>query len=88
VIVRQCAEPGCETLVMGGYCLEHEQPQTRVFVRGRPFVRPDFGSSRSEASLRRVQRAFGGPPPSFRLATPAHAAPGFAKAGGRAIVTP
>ena len=25
---------------MGGYCLEHEAPVTRVFVRGRPFV-PD-----------------------------------------------
>ena len=23
---------------MGGYCLEHEAPVTRVFVRGRPFV--------------------------------------------------
>ena len=22
---------------MGGRCLEHERPQTRIFVRGRPF---------------------------------------------------
>jgi hypothetical protein len=87
VIVRPCAEPGCETLVVGGYCLEHEQPQLREFVRGRPFVRTDFRSSPSEASRRRVQCAFGGPPPSFRLATPARAAPGFAKAGGQALVT-
>lgn len=26
---------------MGGYCLEHETPVTRVFVRGRPFVPAD-----------------------------------------------
>lgn len=25
---------------MGGFCLEHEAPITRVFVRGRPFA-PD-----------------------------------------------
>jgi hypothetical protein len=45
VIVRTCAEPGCDTLVVGGLCLEHEVPQTRVFVRGRPFVRPELTPS-------------------------------------------
>lgn len=38
-MLTRCAEPGCETLVLGGRCLEHEAPQTRIFVRGRPFVR-------------------------------------------------
>jgi hypothetical protein len=37
-MLRTCAEPGCETFVLGGFCLVHEAPQTRVFVRGRPFV--------------------------------------------------
>jgi hypothetical protein len=38
-MLTRCTEPGCETLVLGGRCLEHEAPQTRIFVRGRPFVR-------------------------------------------------
>jgi hypothetical protein len=37
-MLTRCAEPGCETFVLGGCCLEHEYPQTRIFVRGRPFV--------------------------------------------------
>lgn len=37
-MLTTCVEPGCETLVMGGRCIEHERPQTRVFVRGRPFA--------------------------------------------------
>lgn len=37
-MLRTCAEPGCDTFVLGGFCLVHEAPQTRVFVRGRPFV--------------------------------------------------
>ena len=36
-VLTTCIEPGCETLVLGGRCLEHERPQTRIFVRGRPF---------------------------------------------------
>ena len=37
-MLTTCAEPGCGTFVLGGFCLVHEAPQTRVFVRGRPFV--------------------------------------------------
>lgn len=37
-MLTTCAEPGCETFVLGGFCLVHEAPQKRVFVRGRPFV--------------------------------------------------
>lgn len=37
-MLTRCAEPGCETFVLGGFCLEHDAPQTRIFVRGRPFV--------------------------------------------------
>jgi hypothetical protein len=38
-IVTPCTAPGCETLTMGPLCIEHDVPVTRVFVRGRPFVR-------------------------------------------------
>lgn len=37
-MLTTCSEPGCATLVMGGRCIEHEKPPTRVFVRGRPLV--------------------------------------------------
>ena len=37
-MLTTCNEPGCATLVMGGRCIEHEKPPTRVFVRGRPVV--------------------------------------------------
>lgn len=51
-MLTTCAEPGCDTFVLGGFCLEHESPQTRVFVRGRPFV-PRLGASlRGDASPR------------------------------------
>ena len=36
-MLTTCAEPGCDTLVFAGRCLQHERPQARVFVRGRPF---------------------------------------------------
>jgi len=39
-VVRACSHPGCTTLTMGVLCLDHEAPVTRVFLRGRPFVRP------------------------------------------------
>jgi hypothetical protein len=39
-MLTTCAEPGCNTFVLGGFCLVHDAPQTRVFVRGRPFARP------------------------------------------------
>jgi hypothetical protein len=37
-MLTTCSEPGCATLVMGGRCIEHDQIQTRVFVRGRPVI--------------------------------------------------
>ena len=39
-MLTTCSEPGCATLVMGGRCIEHDEIPTRVFVRGRPLVRP------------------------------------------------
>jgi hypothetical protein len=39
-MLTTCSEPGCATLVLGGRCIEHERPATRVFVRGRPLVGP------------------------------------------------
>jgi len=39
-LLRVCAHPGCATLTTGRLCAGHEAPVTRVFVRGRPFVRP------------------------------------------------
>jgi hypothetical protein len=35
-----CPVPGCSTITMGGTCVEHDQPVTTVFPRGRPYV-PD-----------------------------------------------
>jgi hypothetical protein len=26
---------------MGGYCVDHERAQSRDFIRGRPFTRPN-----------------------------------------------
>jgi hypothetical protein len=37
MLLTTCVEPGCTTLCMGGRCVEHDRPRTRVFVRGRPF---------------------------------------------------
>jgi hypothetical protein len=36
-IVSQCTAPGCKTLTMGPFCVDHEARVTRVFVRGRPW---------------------------------------------------
>ncbi len=36
-IVTKCTAPGCKTLTMGPFCVEHEVRVTRVFVRGRPW---------------------------------------------------
>jgi hypothetical protein len=47
-MLKRCAEPGCDTFVLGGFCLDHELPPTRVFVRGRPFV-PAVTASSSTA---------------------------------------
>ena len=70
MIVQACAEPGCETLVMGGYCLEHETPVTRVFVRGRPFVPADVTAHVARAAP--VARTAVSPT-TFRLAAPTRA---------------
>jgi hypothetical protein len=37
-LVKQCSAPGCETLTMGSFCIEHEHVPLRVFVRGRPLT--------------------------------------------------
>jgi hypothetical protein len=36
-LIRQCRAHGCETLTMGQFCIEHEQPD-RTLVRGQLFV--------------------------------------------------
>jgi hypothetical protein len=33
-----CPVPGCSRITMGGTCVEHDQPVTTVFPRGRPYV--------------------------------------------------
>ena len=50
-MLTTCSEPGCETLVMGGRCLEHESRPARAFVRGRPYAvgSPAVGLSQIEA---------------------------------------
>jgi hypothetical protein len=37
-LVVPCSVPGCSTLTMGGTCVEHDVPVTKVFPRGRPFT--------------------------------------------------
>ena len=49
-IVMQCTVLGCETLTMGPMCIEHEQQLERMFVRGRPFARPEVEARRPTAS--------------------------------------
>ena len=47
-MLRLCAFHGCETLTLGRFCVEHEQPvATRTWPKGRPF--PDY--ERDSASL-------------------------------------
>ncbi len=36
-IATRCTAPGCETVTVGRFCIEHEVVVPRVFVRGRPF---------------------------------------------------
>ena len=38
MIVSPCRADGCSALTIGSYCVDHDLPVTRVFVRGRPFV--------------------------------------------------
>jgi hypothetical protein len=45
-IVTQCTAPGCKTLTMGAFCVEHEARVTRVFVRGRPWSPAAASTSR------------------------------------------
>ena len=38
-MLMTCREPGCTTIVMGGgRCVFHEPHESRVFLRGRPFM--------------------------------------------------
>ncbi len=53
-IVMQCTALGCETLTMGPMCIEHEQQLERMFVRGRPFARPEVELRRTLTCLERV----------------------------------
>jgi hypothetical protein len=50
-IVTQCTVPGCATLTLGPLCLEHDQPTTRVFVRGRPASAKRQGALFASASF-------------------------------------
>ncbi|HET6683616.1 MAG TPA: hypothetical protein VFG75_07955 [Gaiella sp.] len=33
-----CPVLGCSTITMGGTCVEHDEPVTTVFPRGRPYA--------------------------------------------------
>jgi hypothetical protein len=75
MIVRPCAWPGCETLVVGGFCLEHEVRPKRVFVRGRPFSAPGAATGAATAAEPVAPLAPLGPPIGLE--------PGLSKTGGR-----
>jgi len=38
MIVSPCRAERCKALTIGSYCVDHDLPVTRDFVRGRPFV--------------------------------------------------
>lgn len=40
-ILRTCADPSCSILGMGMFCIAHDAKETRVFPRGRPFLRDE-----------------------------------------------
>ncbi len=37
-MIRTCCTPGCATLTLGHFCMEHEVTPIAVMPRGRPFV--------------------------------------------------
>jgi len=43
MIVSTCRAHGCNALTIGSYCVEHDVPVTRFFVRGRPFTTTTTG---------------------------------------------
>jgi hypothetical protein len=36
-MLHACSRADCFTLTLGEFCLEHETPVSKSFVRGRPF---------------------------------------------------
>jgi hypothetical protein len=52
-IVTDCTWPGCKTLTIGLFCVEHEVPTERSFVRGRGWPLPALITS-SELAAKRV----------------------------------
>jgi len=40
-LLFHCTYPGCSVLTMGTFCVHHETPVVREFVRGRPWLCPD-----------------------------------------------
>jgi len=55
-LLFHCTYPGCSVLTMGTFCVHHETPVVREFVRGRPWLCPDQGPT---ALLVRRQRRSG-----------------------------
>ncbi len=46
-MLRQCSEPGCFTLTLGGRCIDHELVVVREMPRGAPHPLPIPASMRS-----------------------------------------
>jgi hypothetical protein len=72
MIARRCTVAGCGVLTIGSRCVEHDEPVTRAFERGRPY-RPSAGSPA------------GGWTPALALPLPAAATVEVAR--GRRLVT-
>lgn len=47
-MLRPCAHPACGLLSFGVLCVRHDEPVTRTFVRGRPFVAPPTATDVAE----------------------------------------
>ncbi len=50
-MLSPCVTPGCNTLTMGGTCVEHDAPVETVFPRGRAHPTPPLVAGRLPGAL-------------------------------------
>ena len=50
-MLRECSEPGCDTLTLGGRCVAHDRAVVAEMPRGVPYLLP-ASVSLDDASLR------------------------------------
>jgi len=50
-VISACIEPGCSTLCMGLFCIEHDARPEIEFPRGRPWPPAEVGLHASPAAV-------------------------------------